>query len=144
MHPINDEHQQVVSHFISVTNNSLVETYDDFYGNKIGTFLITEPHDELSIISEVEVNITSRLFPDDSNDVKTQWAELKLRKYDADVIDFLKPMPFSGSEEVLNLVNCFLANGPPGSILLTASFKISSVLFFSESVEGEDTLIPPG
>ena len=104
LHPINDGYQQVISHFISVTNNSLVETYDDFYGNKIGTFLITEPHDELSIISDVEVNITGRLFPDDSKDIKTQWAELNLRKYDANVIDFLKPAPFSGFEEVLNLI----------------------------------------
>ncbi len=104
LHPINDDNQQVTSHFITVTNNSLVETYNDFYGNKIGTFLITEPHDELSIISEVEVNTTSRLFPEDNYDVITQWEEIKLRKYDANIIDFLKPTPFTGSEEILNLI----------------------------------------
>ncbi|MFG6686568.1 transglutaminase domain-containing protein [Mariniflexile sp. HNIBRBA6329] len=104
LHPINDDYQTVISHFISVTNNPLVESYNDFYNNRIGTFLITEPHDELSITSELEIITTSRLFPEDTADVATQWEELKLRKYDADVIDFLKPALFSGSNDVLNLI----------------------------------------
>ncbi|WP_308990696.1 transglutaminase family protein [Mariniflexile litorale] len=104
LHPINDDYQKVVSHFISVTNNPLIETHIDFYNNKIGTFLITEPHDELSIISEVEIITTSRLFPEDITVVSKQWEDLKLRKYDADVIDFLKPTAFSGSNDVLNLI----------------------------------------
>tara|TARA_R110000868_G_scaffold213709_1_gene463805 strand:- start:128 stop:1084 length:957 start_codon:yes stop_codon:yes gene_type:complete len=104
LHPINDEYQQVISHFISITNNPFVETYTDFYNNRIGTFLITEPHDELSIVSELEVITTSKLFPDDSIDIETQWNELKARKFDTGIIDFLKPAPFSGSEDVLNLL----------------------------------------
>ena len=104
LHPINDAYQNVACHFISVTNNPFVETYTDFYNNTIGTFLITEPHDELSITSEVEVTTFSKLFPEDTTDVKTQWNELKLRKYDAEVIDFLKPTPFSGTTDVLNLI----------------------------------------
>ena len=43
-----------------------------------------------------------------------------------------------------NFVSCFFANGPPGNILLTASFKICSVLFFSFKDKGENSLIPPG
>lgn len=104
LHPINDDYQTVISHFISVTNNPLVESYNDFYNNRIGTFLITEPHDELLITSELEIITTSRLFPEDTADVASQWEELKLRKYDADIIDFLKPALFSGSNDVLNLI----------------------------------------
>ena len=104
LHPINDDYQTVVSHFISVTNNPLVETYTDFYNNKVGTFSIPEPHDELSIVSEIEVITYDRLFPDDTIDIKTQWDEIKSRKYDAEIFDFLKHVSFNGSDDILNLI----------------------------------------
>ena len=43
-----------------------------------------------------------------------------------------------------NFVNCFLANGPPGNILFTASFNICSDLFLSLNIAGVVSLIPPG
>ena len=104
LHPINDDYQTVVSHFISVTNNPFVEIYTDFYNNKVGTFSIPEPHDELSIVSEIEVITFDRLFPDDTIDIKTQWDEIKSRKYDAEVFDFLKHVSFNGSDDILNLI----------------------------------------
>jgi transglutaminase-like putative cysteine protease len=104
LHPINDDYQKVVSHFLSITNSPFIETYIDFYNNRVGTFLVSEPHDELSIISDLEVITTSKLFPDDSTDVATQWNELKSIKYDSNYFDFLQYSKFSGSEDVLNLI----------------------------------------
>ncbi|WP_445731940.1 transglutaminase family protein [Mariniflexile sp.] len=104
LHPINDAYQKVMSHFLSVTNNPFIETYIDFYNNRVGTFLISEPHDELSIISEIEVITYERLFPEDTKDAKTQWDELNAIKYNAEVFDFLKYQSFSGSEAIVNLI----------------------------------------
>ncbi|CAH8282587.1 transglutaminase-like putative cysteine protease [Mariniflexile fucanivorans] len=104
LYPINDDFQKVNSHFISVTNNPFVESFNDFYNNRVGTFLITEQHDELTITSDVEVVTYDKLFPEDTVDSKTQWEELKTKKYDADIIDFVKPTLFSGSEDVLALI----------------------------------------
>ena len=104
LYPINDAYQKVNSHFISVTKNPYVESFNDFYNNRVGTFLITEPHDELTITSEVEVVTYDKLFPEDTIDTKTQWDELENKKFDAEVIDFIKPTPFSGSEDVLDLI----------------------------------------
>ena len=104
LYPINDDYQKVNSHFISVTNNPFVESFNDFYNNRVGTFLITEQHDELTITSDVEVVTYDKLFPEDTVDVKTQWEEIKAKKYDADIIDFVKPTLFSGSEDVLALI----------------------------------------
>lgn len=105
LHPIDDEYQKVASHFISVTNNPFIETYIDFYNNRVGTFVISEPHDELSIISEVEVTTKDKLFPDDSEAVKTQWDEINSIKYDANIYDFFKYISFSGSTDILDLIN---------------------------------------
>lgn len=104
LHPINDDYQKVSSHFLSITNNPLIETYTDFYNNRVGTFLISEPHDELSIISDVEITTYDKIFPEDSIDATTQWKELESIKYDSNYFDFLKYTKFSGTEDVFNLI----------------------------------------
>lgn len=104
LHPINDDHQKVVSHLISVTNNPFIETFVDFFNNRIGTFMVTEPHNELIIISEIEVLTSDRIFPDDSVNAKSQWTELKTIKNSPDFIDFIKYKPFSGSEDISNFI----------------------------------------
>tara|TARA_R110002050_G_scaffold158719_1_gene288071 strand:- start:542 stop:1498 length:957 start_codon:yes stop_codon:yes gene_type:complete len=105
LHPINDDYQKVVSHLMSVTNNPRIETFNDFYNNRVGTFMVTEPHEVLNIVSEIEVITTDRLFPDDSIDVESQWEELKSLKNNPDLIDFIKHRPFGGSEDVLDLIS---------------------------------------
>lgn len=110
LYPIDDAYQKVNSHFISVTKNPFVESFNDFYNNRVGTFLITEQHDELTITSEVEVVTFDKLFPEETADAKTQWEALKNKKYDAEVIDFVKPTPFNGSEDVMNLIQSMNLN----------------------------------
>lgn len=104
LHPINDDYQKVVSHLISVTNNPFIETFIDFFNNRVGTFMVTEPHKELNIISEIEVITQNRLFPDDSVTTKDQWAELKSLEFDINFIDFLKHKPFDGSDAIMGLI----------------------------------------
>ncbi len=104
LHPINDDHQKVISHLISITNNPFIETFIDFFNNRVGTFMVTEPHDELSIISDIEIITSERLFPDDSVDVEAQWLELETIKNNPDFIDFTKHKTFSGTEDISNFI----------------------------------------
>lgn len=104
LHPINDDYQKVASHLIYVTNNPYIETFIDFYNNRVGTFMVTEPHTELSIVSEIEVTTSDRLFPDDSADIASQWNELKRIKKTIEFIDFTKHKPFSGSQDIKALI----------------------------------------
>jgi transglutaminase-like putative cysteine protease len=104
LHPINDAFQKVVSHCISVTNDTFIETFIDFYQNRFGTFMIREPHDELSIISEIEVVTKRKMFPDDSEDVKLQWETLKKFQDEIALQDFLKYTRFSGTPEIERLL----------------------------------------
>ncbi|GAA4964756.1 transglutaminase family protein [Algibacter aquimarinus] len=104
LHPINDDYQKVVSHLISVTNNPFVETFNDFYDNRVGTFMVTEPHEVLDIISEIEVTTSDRLFPDDSVDIVSQWEELKRIKCLIDFIDFTRHKPFEGSQDISDII----------------------------------------
>jgi len=105
LHPINDEYQKVLSHTIAVTNNAYIQVFTDFYNNAFGTFMITEPHDELSIISEVEVVTFDKIFPDDSVPIDEQWTELKSIQKHIDYLDFmLYNKAFGNIQEVLNLI----------------------------------------
>lgn len=104
LHPINDEYQKVTSHFLTVTNNTFVETFNDFFNNRVGTFMITEPHNELVIESDIEVITFDKIFPDGSVDNPSQWAELKAIKQHINFIDFLHHKTFSGSKDVLKFI----------------------------------------
>ena len=104
LHPINDDHQKVVSHLISITKNPFLETFFDFYNNRVGTFMVTEPHEELSVISEIEVITERRIFPDDSVNKIDQWNALKKLKNNINFIDFTHHRAFKGSEDISNII----------------------------------------
>ncbi|MBU3821375.1 transglutaminase family protein [Flavobacteriaceae bacterium XHP0103] len=89
LHPINDEYQKVISHTIAVTNNAFIQTHTDFYNNTFGTFMLTEPHEELSIESSLEVITYPKPFPDDSASIEKQWKELAVIKKHIDFMDFM-------------------------------------------------------
>lgn len=104
LHPINDDYQKVISHTLSISNNPTIETFFDFFDNRVGTFLITEPHHELNIISEIEVVTTDRIFPDDSVTAEDQWKELKSLELDINYFDFLQHKPFDGTKTISDFI----------------------------------------
>lgn len=104
LHPIIDDYQKVLSHTITISTNGFVQTFTDFFNNTIGTFMSIEPHDFLTIQSEVQVVTSHRPYPDDSADIKTQWDELKTLKNQSDFIDFLSFTRFNGSKDILDML----------------------------------------
>lgn len=105
LHPINDEYQKVLSHTIAVTNNAHIQTFTDFYNNTFGTFMITEPHKELLIESEVEVMTFDKIFPDDHVSINEQWAEIKSIQKHIEYIDFTSyNKTFASAQDVLSLI----------------------------------------
>ena len=105
LHPINDEFQKVLSHTISVTNNAFIQTFTDFYGNTVGTFMLTEPHRELTIESRVEVITFDKIFPDDSVAINEQWDEIKSIQKHIDFIDFtVINKAFCANQEVIDFI----------------------------------------
>ncbi len=120
LHPINDDYQKVLSHTIAVTNNAYIQTFKDFYDNTFGTFMITEPHKELLIESEVEVVTFDKIFPDDSLAIDKQWDALKPIQKQIDFIDFtLYNKAFGHTQDVLNLIESIdIINNSPSQVVL--------------------------
>lgn len=104
LYPINDNFQKVESQRLTVSGNPIVETHIDYFYNTVGTFMLIEPHNSLSIVSDIEVTTTPKIFPDDSVEVSQQWEELKSLKYNTQFIDFLSYKTFSGTKDILDLM----------------------------------------
>lgn len=104
LHPINDQYQTVNSHFLSITNSPNIETFFDFYNNRVGSFMVTEPHNELSIVSEIEVETKARIFPSENVNLNEQWNHLKTLKTHTKFIDFLRFTTFDGTQGIYDLI----------------------------------------
>ena len=92
--PRSNEFQEIVSQQITVSGNPSIATYTDMYKNIVSTFMITEPHNYLSIVSEIEVKKNPRLFPDDTTPVNEQWEALSALKNDTSYYGFLAIQKF--------------------------------------------------
>lgn len=108
--PINDAYQKVTSQKININSNPSIETHTDYFDNTVGTFMIVEPHSTLIIESEIEVDVYSRMFPEDEIEPALQWQTLKELSNQTTFIDFLKFKPFTGSEEVSAYLHTFDKN----------------------------------
>jgi transglutaminase-like putative cysteine protease len=104
LYPIADEFLKVTSQNIKVNSNPQIATRVDFYNNTVGSFMLIEPHDYLSIVSEIEVITTEKMYPNDSKPVKAQWEFLKTITHKPEFIDFLKYKTFDGTNEIFELI----------------------------------------
>ncbi len=104
LYPIINEFQKVVDQKINVSTNPKIATYNDFCGNTVGTFMITEPHNFVSIESEIEVHTSSIIYPEDKIPAEDQWEALKPLRNDISFMDFLRFIRFDGTEEIADML----------------------------------------
>ncbi|RYY31052.1 MAG: transglutaminase family protein [Chitinophagaceae bacterium] len=100
LYPVKDQYQDVSRQELSITGTPPVDTYIDYYGNEVGSFMHAEPHAELKIESKIEVFTHSRMPPQDSHPREDQWTQLMSLKNKVPYIDFLKQERFAALAEV--------------------------------------------
>ena len=100
LYPPADQSQEIVKHTITITGEPAVSTHIDYFGNRVGTFTHPNPHNELSIDSQLIVITYSRPVPDDSMAAEEQWAQLPNLKYQVDFLDYLKQEQFPSLDDV--------------------------------------------
>jgi transglutaminase-like putative cysteine protease len=101
LYPVKDEYQEVLSQELIITGEPLIEVYEDYYGNEIGSFTYAEPHSLLVIDSRVEVITKPKPPIDDSAEKDAQWAFLEQLRWQVPYIDFLKQEQFAYITEIL-------------------------------------------
>lgn len=106
VYPIQDLHQTVQSHFISVSGNPLVKPGTDIFGNNFGIFSLPSAHSQLVIISEMEVTTERRNIAWDVL-IKQPWDDLLVLSLDSSFRLFLNPKHFFVLPEIWSAVNLY-------------------------------------
>ena len=104
LYPINNEFQKVISHNILVSNNPNIHTFEDFYANTVGSFMLVQPHDILYIESNIEVLTQPTTLPTDKETSRKQWNLLESLKNDPMFMDFLRAVNFDGTPLIKDMV----------------------------------------
>lgn len=102
--PIIDEYQEVKSHDLQISSVPQIAHHDDYFGNKIGTFTVREPHYYLEIVSRLKVITKPRPVPEDNIFAGEQWKELEQLQKIMPYVDYLNIEYFKYAEEVSALI----------------------------------------
>lgn len=104
LYPIQDEWQEVIKQEIRISGDPIIDTFIDYYGNKVGSFTYSEPHSTLLIDSKILVQTKHKPLPGNDIFPAQQWEDLKQLRYMISYIDFLRLEQFEGFDDLKALV----------------------------------------
>ena len=104
LYPIKDTFQDVLQHTIQITGNPVVEVHKDYYGNDVGTFTHSKPHQELVIDSNLVVATKHKPLPTVELSREEQWKFYDSIVYQVPYIDFLKISSGDSLSEIDQLI----------------------------------------
>ena len=108
LYPIQDLHQTLHFQSIRITDSPSIEVFKDHYFNQLGIFNILKPHSELSIQSNIVVEVVPIEIPNIEISIAQQWEEIELLKKDFTLKDFLEVEEFKAKEEISNVVKSLI------------------------------------
>jgi transglutaminase-like putative cysteine protease len=109
LYPINDEIQRVGEHHVQISQQPVIHTVRDYFGNTTGFFTIVAPHNELIIdnIMEVEMLPLKKIELKDS--ITDVWKEVISHENQLLYHDFLKAEKAACQSEVQSAIHEILS-----------------------------------
>lgn len=142
LHPVEDQFQEVKNHNLIISCNPYIEVYEDFFGNRAGLFTIVIPHNELNILSEIEVVTHPINFPADNIAAEDQWDHLKKISEQYTYLDFLTKESFHKSNEVVEEVNQRMnSSATPFKVAMDISSFIYNCFEYKKGITSVETKI---
>jgi transglutaminase-like putative cysteine protease len=142
LYPVEDNFQEVRNHELYISYQPPVEVYEDFFGNRAGLFTITVPHDELSIISEIDVITHPIPLPPDDMPADEQWNDLGMISEQYIYQDFLVKEQFEKADEVLAEVNNIIKfSATPFQIVTSMSSFVYNRFEYKQGITTVETKI---
>lgn len=126
LYPIQDLHQTLHFQSIRITDSPSIEVFKDHYFNQLGIFNILKPHSELSIQSNIVVEVVPIEIPNLEISIAQQWEEIELLKKDFTLKDFLEVEEFKAKEEISNVVKSLIDNEKS---VFENAFNVSKFIF---------------
>jgi len=108
LYPKEDEYQKVLKHDLKISGKPRVDTFVDYYGNKVGFFTYSERHRELEIYSELTVSTTAKEAPEETMFGEMEWDEIQVLRHQVPYIDYLKWEAFNGLQELKEITRTYI------------------------------------
>jgi transglutaminase-like putative cysteine protease len=142
LYPLVDDFQKIIRQEIFITGNPIVSTYQDYYGNEVGTFTLIEPHLTLTIDSHIEVETRTRTLPIDTLSVHEAWQHLVTNITHLPIHEFLVEEAFSYREDVQKVYNeVFQSSLTPLQLSMTFCDYIFTTYKYVKGITSVDTTI---
>ena len=126
LYPIQDLHQTLHFQSIRITDSPSIEIFKDHYFNQLGIFNILKPHSELSIQSNIVVEVIPIEEPILEISPSEQWKEIENLRNDFTLKDFLEIEDFDSKKEITEIVNSLIDKEKP---VFENAFNISKYIF---------------
>lgn len=104
LYPIQDAQQVLKKHELHISHKPDLEEFVDYFGNRIGVFSVIMPISELTIESDIEIEITPTVLPEINYSVKDQWEKLNEQREQFPYMDFMMLENFEHENEVAAVI----------------------------------------
>ena len=105
LYPIQDIRQVLKKHELHISHNPDVEEFVDYFGNRVGIFSVIEPINELTIESDIEIEVSPAVIPDSDFTIKEQWEKLTELREQFPYMDFMMLEKFEHENEMMTVIN---------------------------------------
>src|SRR6186713_16414 len=104
LYPLQDALQVLKKHELHISHKPDVEEFVDYFGNRIGTFSVIGPITELTIESDIEIEILPVVLPETSFSIQEQWEKLAESREQFPYMDFMMLENFEHENEVTAVI----------------------------------------
>lgn len=109
LYPINDELQRVNEHRLYISQQPIIQTIQDYFGNTTGFFSLVAPHHELTIDNLMSVEMIARKELTRRESITDLWKEISSEAVQLQYHDFLKAEQALCDQEVQQAVHEILS-----------------------------------
>ena len=105
LYPIQDSSQVLKKHELHISHKPDLEEFVDYFGNHVGIFSVIMPITELTIESDIDIEIYPVVLPETNFSVKEQWEKLSEQRELFPYMDFMMLENFEYENEAAAAIN---------------------------------------
>ena len=104
LYPIQDASQVLKKHELHISHKPDLEEFVDYFGNRVGIFSVIMPITELTIESNIDIEVYPVVLPETNFSVKEQWEKLSEQREQFPYMDFMMLENFEQENEVAAVI----------------------------------------
>ena len=141
--PLGYAGQELMSHELTITNDPSISEFTDYFGNKVGWFMVNEPHDELAIDSKMVIRTGNSITNPASASKLLEWEKLKsATSIDIRLLDLAKPEPLKSQETIKAMVDELRPNwDAPAMFIQRCSEHIFENFMYKKGITNVETTV---